>query len=152
MDTNEENESVHEEEARLTQSKRSLQNKAGDDGVRRSEKQRTTGFVYVLTFFSAIGGFLFGYDTGVVSGAMLKLVKAFDLATWQQELLVSITIAGAAVASAAAGKLNDWLGRRPVLIGASLVFTLGAVLLALAQNWIMLLVGRLVVGIGIGRE
>ncbi|XP_065184863.1 proton myo-inositol cotransporter-like [Sycon ciliatum] len=115
-----------------------------------SNRQEMTTFVYVLTFFAAIGGFLFGYDTGVVSGAMLKLAQDFDLATWQKELLVSITIAGAAVSSAAGGVLNDYLGRKPVLLGASLVFTAGAGLMAVSTHWIELLMGRLIVGIGIG--
>ena len=59
-------------------------------------KQQTPRFVYVLTFFSAIGGFLFGYDTGVISGAMILLRDEFVLDLVWQEMVVSVTIAAAA--------------------------------------------------------
>ena len=54
-------------------------------------------FVYALTSLSAVGGFLFGYDTGVISGAMLLLKDSFHLNPVWQELVVSVTIAAAAV-------------------------------------------------------
>ncbi len=54
----------------------------------------TPPFVYILTFFSAIGGFLFGYDTGVISGAMISLRERFMLNSVWQEMVVSVTIAG----------------------------------------------------------
>ena len=106
--------------------------------------------MYVLTFFSAIGGFLFGYDTGVVSGAMILLRDEFHLNSFWQELVVSVTIGAAAVFAFLGGFLNNWLGRKPVILTASLVFTAGAIVLGVAYNRIMLLVGRITVGIGIG--
>ncbi len=107
--------------------------------------------VKVLAFFAAIGGFLFGYDTGVVSGAMIQLRDEFNLSTLWQELIVSITIGAAAVASLAGSFLNDWLGRRPVIIIASSVFTVGALVLALAPVKEVLLIGRLIIGLGVGK-
>ena len=76
-------------------------------------------FVYVLATISAIGGFLFGYDTGVVSGAMIKVRVRFDLDSTMQEAIVSATIGAAAVAAGAAGPLTDGIGRRPTLIISS---------------------------------
>lgn len=107
-------------------------------------------FVYLLTFLATIGGFLFGYDTGVVSGALILLRDEFQLTTFWQELFVSITIAFAAIFSFLSGPFNECFGRRPVIIAASVVFTLGAVVLALAVNKQMLLIGRAVLGTGIG--
>ena len=60
-------------------------------------KVKTPPFVYLLTFFSAIGGFLFGYDTGVISGAMILLRDQFRLNSVWQEMVVSVTIGAAAV-------------------------------------------------------
>ena len=85
--------------------------KGGGGGVRC--------FVYVLAAFSAIGGFLFGYDTGVVSGAMIKVRVKFHLDSTMQEAIVSATIGAAALAAAAAGPLTDAIGRKPTLIISS---------------------------------
>lgn len=110
----------------------------------------TTGFVYVLAFFSALGGFLFGYDTGVVSGAMLLLKKEMNLDNLWQELVVSSTVGAAALSSLCGGYLNGWLGRRVCILLASFIFSIGGILLSVAVGKEMLLVGRLVVGLGIG--
>lgn len=116
----------------------------------KSTSGKTPGFVFTLTFFSAIGGFLFGYDTGVVSGAMLLLKDYFHLNSLMQELIVSVTIAAAALFALAGGFANDYLGRKLTTVIGSVVFTLGAVLLGAAQNTAMLIAGRLIVGAGIG--
>lgn len=53
------------------------------------QKVQTPRFIYILTFFAALGGFLFGYDTGVISGAMILLRNSFSLSSVWQELIVS---------------------------------------------------------------
>ena len=103
-----------------------------------------------LAFFAAIGGCLFGYDTGVVSGAMILVDEAFNLSHLWHELIVSVTVGAAAVAAIIGGVLSDVLGRKPVLIISSVVFTAGAVLMAAAPMKEVLLAGRVVVGLGIG--
>lgn len=113
--------------------------------------QRTPQFVYTLSFFAAIGGFLFGYDTGVVSGAMLLLQPEFELDSVWEEMVVSATILFAAIFALVGGPLNDEIGRKAVTVLASLVFTGGAVLLGVAQNKVMLLAGRSILGVGIGK-
>lgn len=110
----------------------------------------TPGLVYVLACSAALGGFLFGYDTGVVSGAMLLLKKEQNLSAVWQELLVSSTVAAAALSSLAGGSLNGRLGRRRSIMLASFVFTVGGLILSLAPGREVLLVGRIVVGLGIG--
>lgn len=107
-------------------------------------------FVIKLTVTSALGGFIFGYDTGVVSGAMLLIREDFLLSDNQVEVVVSITIAGAVVASLAGGSAMEWCGRRPVILTAAIIFTVGAVLLSAAQSYLTLVAGRLIVGLGIG--
>lgn len=110
----------------------------------------TPRFVYVLAFFSALGGFLFGYDTGVVSGAMLLLKTEMNLNTLWQELLVSSTVGAAAISALSGGFLNGWFGRRICILLASFIFSAGGVILSVAPNKEVLLVGRITVGLGIG--
>lgn len=115
-----------------------------------SEKQNTTRWLIALTCISAIGGALFGYDTGVVSGAMILIDERFDLDHYWHEMIVSITVAAAAVSALASGVLNDWLGRKKVMLLAAVVFTVGAVVMGIANSKEVLLVGRMIVGLGIG--
>ncbi|KAJ8663470.1 hypothetical protein O0I10_000711 [Lichtheimia ornata] len=107
-------------------------------------------FTYMLVFCVAIGGFLFGYDTGVISGALQPMQEVFHMSTVRQEVVVSGTTIGAIVGGAAAGVLSDRFGRKPLIIFSDLVFIAGALLQALAKSYAVLLLGRLVVGIGVG--
>ena len=107
-------------------------------------------FLIALTLFSAIGGFLFGYDTGVVTGAMLLIDDQFNLSHFWHELIVSSTLAAAAVASIFGILIADLFGRKPSLLLSALVFTAGAVVLGASPNKEVLLVGRIIVGFGIG--
>lgn len=118
--------------------------------TRRGSGARGKLFLALLTFFSALGGFLFGYDTGVVSGAMIEVRRTFSLDSTWVELLVSATIAAAALSALLAGPLCELIGRKPVLLAASVVFTVGAVVIAASQAAWEFLVGRVVVGLGIG--
>lgn len=123
-----------------------------EDDKNTEQKQPSTVFLYTLSFFAAIGGFLFGYDTGVVSGAMLLLKDQFHLSSFLEELIVSSTILFAAIFALIGGVLNNAFGRKFVTILASLVFTGGAILLGVAQNVAMLIAGRSILGIGIGKH
>ncbi|KAJ8300582.1 hypothetical protein KUTeg_022101 [Tegillarca granosa] len=114
------------------------------------EHKGTKGFVWILSFFAAIGGFLFGYDTGVVSGAMLLVTDRFNLTSLMQEVVVSATIAFAILFALIGGVLNEYLGRKITIIIAGFVFTAGAIVLGVAQNVIMLVIGRSILGMGIG--
>ena len=107
-------------------------------------------YVYCLTAFAAIGGFLFGYDNGVVSGAMLLIDKDFHLTSFWHELIVSSTIAACIPAALFGGFLSQRFGRKAILLACSLVFTVGAVVTGVAHLKEILLVGRIIVGFGIG--
>ncbi|MEW8547039.1 MAG: MFS transporter, partial [Candidatus Thiodiazotropha sp.] len=118
------------------------------DSIDSKMDVKTPWFIYILSFFSAIGGFLFGYDTGVVSGAMLLLKNYFHLSSLLEEVIVSVTIGFACIFALCGGLLNDKFGRKFTTILASLVFTIGAVILAAAVNVEMLIVGRAILGMG----
>ncbi|KAM4615075.1 proton myo-inositol cotransporter [Polymixia lowei] len=126
---------------------------AGDlERAARKQFQRdvTPAFVYVLAVFSALGGFLFGYDTGVISGAMLLLKREMNLGALWQEVLVSATVAAAALAAPLGGFLNGLFGRRVCILLASFFFAVGGIVLSAAPSKEVFLVGRLVVGVGLG--
>ncbi len=99
---------------------------------------------------AALGGLLFGYDTGVISGALLFLRTAFHLSSLMLGVVTSIALGGAACGAATAGRLADRFGRRPVLLATAAVFVSGALVSAFAGDIWVLLTGRLVVGVGIG--
>jgi sugar porter (SP) family MFS transporter len=107
---------------------------------------------YVLTVASvaALGGLLFGYDTGVISGAILFIAKDFGLQTHLQEFTISIVLLGCILGAAFTGTLADRIGRRWTLCTAGVVFLAGALVSALAPDETLLLAGRFIVGIGIG--
>ncbi|GCB71767.1 hypothetical protein scyTo_0006064, partial [Scyliorhinus torazame] len=127
---------------------------AGAELERAARRQFQGGdnprFIYLLATFAALGGFLFGYDTGVVSGALLLLKKEFALSQLWQELVVSATVGAAAVSALAGGLLNGYWGRRPCILLASFLFTAGAVVMTASGDRYTLLTGRIVVGLGIG--
>lgn len=112
--------------------------------------QKPPNIIYLMTVLSAMGGFLFGYDTGIVGGAMLFMRKFFHLSDEWQEIVVSITILGAWALSLCAGSLSENYGRKTLIIWASVIFTFGSVIMGLAWSKYILLFGRLIVGFAIG--
>jgi len=107
-------------------------------------------FVYLATAISALGGMLFGYDIGVISGAILFIKKAFSLSAGMEEIVVSSVLLGSLAGAVAGGILADRLGRRKLLIITAIVFGLGAVGAALAPNTVWLITARVIAGIAIG--
>ncbi len=107
-------------------------------------------FVYIAAAFAALGGLLFGYDTGVISGAELFFKNDFTLSTFALEVIVSGVLAGAAAGALAGGRLSDLFGRRRLLIATAIIFAAGALVCAFAVTAGMLILGRIIVGIGIG--
>jgi SP family galactose:H+ symporter-like MFS transporter len=107
-------------------------------------------FVFLVASVAALGGLLFGYDTGVISGAILFITRDFALSTHLQELTISIVLVGCIVGSAASGTIADRIGRRITLLVAGVIFAVGALGSAFAPTIDVLLAARFVVGIGIG--
>lgn len=106
--------------------------------------------VYVAAAISALGGMLFGYDIGVISGAILFIKKQFSLSSSMEEIVVSAVLLGSLIGAAAGGMLADRLGRRRLSIGTAIVFCLGAGGAALATGTAWLIIARVVAGIAIG--
>jgi sugar porter (SP) family MFS transporter len=108
---------------------------------------RKNGRIY---FFGALGGLLFGYDTGVISGAILFIKEDFDLTPFLEGAVVAALLLGAMVGAALAGPLSDRLGRRNLIITAAVIFTAGAILAAVAPNTGVLLAARFILGLAVG--
>lgn len=110
-------------------------------------------YVLQLAFSAGIGGLLFGYDTGVISGALLYIRDDFssvDKKTWLQEMIVSSAVAGAIIGAAIGGWTNDRFGRRTSILVADALFFAGAVIMAASPSPSVLLVGRVFIGLGVG--
>ena len=107
-------------------------------------------FVIIAAAITAIGGMLFGYDTGVISGAILFIRQAFSLSSTAQEIVVSSVLVGAVIGASISGFLADKYGRRIMVIAAAAVFGIGAIFTALTPDVYALIAGRIVVGIAIG--
>ncbi|OVA08053.1 Sugar/inositol transporter [Macleaya cordata] len=113
----------------------------------------TNPYILSLAFSAGIGGLLFGYDTGVISGALLYIrddFKSVDRETVLQESIVSMAVAGAIIGAAIGGWMTDRFGRRTSILVADFLFFVGAVIMAAAVNPAMLIVGRIFVGLGVG--
>ncbi|KAG2228306.1 hypothetical protein INT45_011098 [Circinella minor] len=104
--------------------------------------QHLTSYVYLLVLSACIGGFLFGYDTGVISGALQPLSNDFTLNTSKKEIIVGGTTVGAIGGGLLAGV--------PLVFLASIIFIVGSLVLAGAQSYGILVTGRLIVGLGVG--
>jgi len=107
-------------------------------------------FVYTAVAIAAVGGLLFGYDTGVISGAILFIKGDFSLSATMEEIVVSAVLIGAVFGAAAGGALTGRFGRRKMIILAGIIFTLSAIGTALAPTVGWLIGARVVSGIGIG--
>lgn len=107
-------------------------------------------YVYFVAVMSALGGLLFGYDTGVISGALLFIREDFGLSTFVQGLVVSALLVGALVGAIASGPLSDRFGRRRIVILAAIIFAVGAVAAALAPSAAFLVGARFVLGLAVG--
>ena len=136
-----------------------LQHKIADntsvdlEGSFHQKKERFYNLCFMtqLVSIAAIGGFLFGYDTGVISGAQLYFVLDFpDITDTQRSLIVSLALLGAAIGSLFSGILSDKIGRKKVIMIADLVFTLGALVMGFAPTIAVLMIGRVLVGLGVG--
>jgi SP family galactose:H+ symporter-like MFS transporter len=115
-----------------------------------SSNKKGNRFVYAVVALSALGGLLFGYDTGVISGAILFIRQDFALPDFSVEIVVSSVLLGALIGAAFGGDLADRLGRRKLIILAAAIFALAALLTASVPSVPWLILGRILVGIAIG--
>ena len=110
------------------------------------------GYLGLLTVIATLGGLLFGYDTGVISGALLYLRESsLHLSTAEQGTVVSVLLfPGAALGALGGGPIADRLGRRGALFVCAVLFLVGAAGSALAPTFAFMVVARVILGLGVG--
>ncbi|KAK1400519.1 Inositol transporter 1 [Heracleum sosnowskyi] len=126
---------------------------SGYDGGARKITYFSNSYVLGLTLVAGFGGLLFGYDTGVISGAILYIrdeFEAVDQSSFLQETIVSMALVGAIIGAAAGGWINDAYGRKRATLLADVIFIIGSLGMAAAPDPYVLIFGRFLVGLGIG--
>ena len=109
-------------------------------------------FIIIISSIAAIGGFLFGFDTGVISGTLIFLQDAKGWALTDSQLggVTTAVLLGAVLGCLVSGKLTDIFGRKKIIIVTSVIFMCGALLSGSAPDVHFLIISRLFLGIGIG--
>ena len=114
------------------------------------EQQRATTKVVLISIVAAIGGFLFGFDTSVINGAVDAVTEQFAMSEALSGFAVSCALLGAAVGAWFAGRIADRFGRKAVMVTGGLLFAIGAVGSAFAFAVWDLIAWRVVGGLGVG--
>ena len=114
--------------------------------------QQSGSFFYLLLVacVAALGGLLFGYDTGVISGAIGPLVTRFELSPEMEGWAASCALIGCIFGAGFAGSISDSIGRKKVLIVSALAFLISALGTALPRNLTEFIVFRFIGGLGVG--
>ncbi|KAI0342397.1 general substrate transporter [Trametopsis cervina] len=116
-------------------------------------EDKTNWFIWLLVLCTSISGLLFGYDTGVISGALVSIgsdLGPAELSSGQKEFITSATTLGALIGGLVAGMLSDFVGRKPVLGIADIVFIGGAIGQAVCHSVWSMIGCRFLIGVGVG--
>src|SRR5262245_26757826 len=108
-------------------------------------------FLTKLTVIATLGGLLFGYDTGVISGALLYMKDDLGLSSFGEATVVScLLFPGAAFGALLGGRVADRIGRKGTLLACAGLFLIGALGCAVAPNVQFMVAARIVLGFGVG--
>jgi sugar porter (SP) family MFS transporter len=104
----------------------------------------------VLYFFGALGGILFGYDLGVISGVLVFISKVWHLSGWDKGVVTASLSVGAMIGAAVATRLNNRLGRKRSIMVAAVVVIVGTLAASFSPTLALLTISRLIIGLGVG--
>ncbi len=107
-------------------------------------------WLYVVAIVASLGGLLSGYDTGVISGALLFINETWILPDTLQGFLVSSVLIGAVIGAATNGVLADMFGRKKIIMATAVIFIIGSIMCAFAPNVYVLIISRIFVGFAVG--
>lgn len=107
-------------------------------------------WLYVIAIIASLGGLLSGYDTGVISGALLFINENWNLNDTSQGILVSSVLIGAVIGAATNGILADIFGRKKIIMATAVIFVFGSIMCAFAPNIIVLILSRMFIGLAVG--
>ncbi len=114
------------------------------------QSRRQNVFLQVITGVTAIAGFLYGYDTGIISGALLQIATEFQLAPRMQEIVASAILLGAVLGALACGSISERIGRKRTIMTVAVVFCLGALASSLSPSAVLLALSRVLLGFAVG--
>jgi sugar porter (SP) family MFS transporter len=112
--------------------------------------RRTPRYTYLVAAVAAVGGMLFGYDIGVISGAENLLKSTFKLSSTTEEIAVAAVLVGAAIGGIIGGRLADKFSRRYTLLAMAILYGVSAILTALSPNLGFFLAFRIITGVAVG--
>lgn len=128
-------------------------NDEDDTSIIITFNQSISPFIIMLTFVASISGFLFGYDTGYISSALVSIGTDLDgkvLTYGDKEFITAATSLGALVTAIFAGTAADIFGRKPCIMFSNVMFLIGAILQITAHRFWQMTVGRFIMGFGVG--
>lgn len=114
------------------------------------EKAYNKNLVIIIAAVAATGGLLFGFDTGVISGAIPFFQQDFQLSNSMVENITTAGLAGAVIGAMFTGRLSDIFGRKKTILAAAIIFVVGAAWSGWAPNPTLLIISRLFIGLAIG--
>lgn len=115
-----------------------------------TKTKQNKALVVVIATVAATGGLLFGFDTGVISGAIPFFQKAFNISNNWVEIITTAGLVGAVIGAMTSGRLADIVGRKKVILTSALIFIIGAIWSGAAPSPMMLVFARLFLGLAIG--
>jgi SP family galactose:H+ symporter-like MFS transporter len=119
-------------------------------GVSGADPRQVGRNVVMTAAIAGLGGLLFGYDTGVIAGALLFITPDLDLSNFASGLVVGAVPIGAVLGAGAAGRLSDAYGRRLLILISAGVFVVGSAACAAAPDTAVLVIARTILGVAIG--
>ncbi|RDX81255.1 putative polyol transporter 3, partial [Mucuna pruriens] len=121
-----------------------------EQGAQEDRKMMLNKYALACAVVASMVSIISGYDTGVMSGAMIFIKEDIGISDTQQEVLAGILNLCALVGSLLAGRTSDYIGRRYTIMLASVLFMVGAVLMGYGPNYAILMLGRCIGGVGVG--
>ena len=111
---------------------------------------RPRSYIFLLLFVAGMGGFLYGYDIGIIGAALLYLHKTIDLTLQQESLIVGAVLGGGMLSSLVAGIPAEFFGRKKVMICSAVMFVASVGLIVIAKGFLPLFLGRGLQGLSAG--
>ncbi|HEX8486858.1 sugar porter family MFS transporter [Sphingomonas sp.] len=126
-----------------------------DGGIGRGEDRAGEGtvnyrFIAAIVMVATIGGFMFGYDSGVINGTQKGLEAAFDLGRLGIGINVGAILVGSSIGAFGAGRLSDRIGRRGVMMLSAVLFLVSALMAGAADTSAVFIIARIIGGLGVG--
>jgi sugar porter (SP) family MFS transporter len=115
-----------------------------------TETRVNRSFLWRVSFIAGLGGILYGFDMGVIAGAMVFVRDSFTLSTRLEEIVVSVVLVGAMLGAVGGGSIADRIGRRATLLWGGAIFLAGSLLAFWSPNVTTLIVARGLLGIAVG--